>query len=201
MRILLTDVNRTDSAEIESAALAAGHEVARCGPGPGDAACVGVAEDGTCPLARHADVAIDVRPDYLPRDLLSTGELGAVCAMRDGVPLLVVGKNPFGSAATTVNAEDALASAEMVARRETGRPPASLVLDQLRTALTQSGHVGEVSWVGYIDRRTQFDVVIELAWPLSRAARDVLDETVARLFWQARQEHRLGEIAYVDVRC
>jgi hypothetical protein len=66
----------------------AGHDVTRCGPSPNRRfPCRGV--DGGCPLDGSVDVAVAVH-SRSPGDL-GLGEAGVVCALRDGIPVVVAG--------------------------------------------------------------------------------------------------------------
>jgi hypothetical protein len=73
-------------------------EVLRCvEPGRPAFPCVGL-RTGSCPLdaGGTVDVAVAVRSRAHPRPRLA--ELGAVCALRDGIPLVIAGSralNPF----------------------------------------------------------------------------------------------------------
>jgi hypothetical protein len=84
---------------------AAGFDVVRCSP-PGTASfpCVGM--HGDCPLDASVDVAVVVHERPTPS--FSAGEVGVVCALRDGVPLVVAGNGattPFREEADAVAAD------------------------------------------------------------------------------------------------
>ncbi|WP_067479036.1 hypothetical protein [Actinomadura hibisca] len=73
-----------------------GHDVDFCHP-PGDASwpCAGLTARNRCPLlASKVDVVVDVRIDG---GAFTTQEMGAICAMHHGTPLLVAGPVPPGS--------------------------------------------------------------------------------------------------------
>jgi hypothetical protein len=80
----------------------AGHEVVRCNPTGNQAfPCVGVT--GRCPLDGTVDVAVVVH-DH-PTTGFDAGEIGAICAVRDGIPLVLAGTgaaSPLQEVATAV---------------------------------------------------------------------------------------------------
>jgi len=98
----------TDDWAIEQSAAAleeAGFGVLRCHePGEPEFPCNALIEGRTCPLDVGFDVVATVRAR--PLDTMSPGELGVVCALRHGVPLVAAGvapERPFGPwAAVTV---------------------------------------------------------------------------------------------------
>jgi hypothetical protein len=99
MRTLLIEPTPAGPASLARDLEAAGHDVVRCHPSDGPSfPCAGLA-DG-CPLDRSApiEVAIAVRDEALPAP---TADEGAVtCAIRAGLPVVVVGPpgaNPFGT--------------------------------------------------------------------------------------------------------
>jgi len=82
----------------------AGYDVVRCSP-PGEAhfPCVGI--EGDCPLDATVDVAVVIHEKASTG--LAAGEAGVVCALRDGVPLVVAGNGaatPFGQSVDAVAA-------------------------------------------------------------------------------------------------
>jgi hypothetical protein len=78
----------TDVTTIGADLAAAGYDVVRCSPATGPSfPCVGVR--GTCPLDATIDVAVVVHDD--PTRDLGPAEVGVVCALRDGVPLVLTG--------------------------------------------------------------------------------------------------------------
>lgn len=89
--LLLHDI--TPDTDVAAALDAAGHEVVRCAE-PGDRAfpCVRV-DGGTCPLDGTVDVAVVVHDK--PTAGLAFGEAGVICALRDGLPLVVAGTHAF----------------------------------------------------------------------------------------------------------
>jgi hypothetical protein len=98
----------TDDWAIEQSAAAleeAGFGILRCHQ-PGEPAfpCNALIEGRTCPLEVGFDVVATVRAR--PLDTIAPGELGVVCALRTGVPLVAAGvapERPFGPwAAITV---------------------------------------------------------------------------------------------------
>jgi hypothetical protein len=87
---------------------AAGHEVVRCTRlGRVAFPCDGL--EGNCPLDGTVDLAVVVHDR--PTGDISPGEAGVVCALRDGLPLVVAGngaRHPFGDkvAAVAASVED-----------------------------------------------------------------------------------------------
>jgi hypothetical protein len=107
----------TDDWAIEQSAAAleeAGFGVLRCHE-PGEPAfpCNALIEGRTCPLDAGFDVVTTVRAR--PLDTMAQGELGVVCALRHGIPLVAAGvapDRPFGPwAALTVEQGGELVSA------------------------------------------------------------------------------------------
>jgi hypothetical protein len=98
----------TDDWAIEQSAAAlqeSGFGVLRCHePGEPEFPCNALIEGRTCPLDVGFDVVATVRAR--PLDTMAPGELGVVCALRHGIPLVAAGVAPerlFGPwAAVTV---------------------------------------------------------------------------------------------------
>lgn len=124
----------TDDWAIEQSAAAleeAGFGVLRCHePGEPDFPCNALIEGRTCPLDVGFDVVATVRAR--PLDVMAPGELGVVCALRHGIPLVAAGvapERPFGPwAAITVEQGGELVNAcekvagEALAEFAGGRP-------------------------------------------------------------------------------
>jgi hypothetical protein len=112
----------------------AGHQLVRCvEPGQTPFPCVGL-RSGTCPLDRDGpgiDVAVVVRVRPHPRPQLT--DIGAICALRDGVPLVVTGNHVLSAfdrwAAERVDLDDVVAAVErLVDAPKPARPgPMALV--------------------------------------------------------------------------
>jgi hypothetical protein len=107
----------TDDWAIEQAAATlarSGHPVLRCHE-PGEPAfpCNALREGGVCPLDVGFDLVLDVRSR--PATTPTVGEMGVVCAVHRGAPLLVAGLsngNPFLPwAEAVVDTEDDLPTA------------------------------------------------------------------------------------------
>jgi hypothetical protein len=98
----------TDDWAIEQSAAAleeAGFGILRCHePGEPEFPCNALIEGRTCPLDVGFDLVATVRAR--PLDIMAPGELGVVCALRHGIPLVAAGvapDRPFGPwAAVTV---------------------------------------------------------------------------------------------------
>jgi hypothetical protein len=104
MRTLLLHDSTPDQAVADTLA-AAGHEVVRCwAPGQPGFPCKGAY--GDCPLDGSVEVAVVVHER--PSSLLAVGELGVICALRDGVPVVVTGShagNVFADRADAIAAD------------------------------------------------------------------------------------------------
>lgn len=68
---------------------AAGHTVLRCQDDLADFPCRGLLAAADCPLAHEPDVALLVRPRLDPH--MTPREVGVVCALRAGIPLVESG--------------------------------------------------------------------------------------------------------------
>jgi hypothetical protein len=97
----------------------AGHELRRCvEPGQSPFPCAGL-RCGACPVTSDGgvDVAVVIRIRPHPRPQLT--DLGAICALRDGVPLVVSGNHvlsPFDRwASARVDLDDVVAAVERLA--------------------------------------------------------------------------------------
>jgi hypothetical protein len=108
-RALVLTSDNEPITSIETQLVAAGYDVHRClSAGARAFPCVGLAH-GECPLDEHGgvDVAIDIREHEW--GMPGPRETGVVCALRDGVPLVVVGHehHPFSAfAVMTTDRED-----------------------------------------------------------------------------------------------
>ena len=72
----------------------AGYDVVRCNDGTNSCPCTGAT--GSCPLDGSVDVAVVVHDR--PSVDLAVGEVGVICALRDGIPVVVAGnhtQSPF----------------------------------------------------------------------------------------------------------
>jgi hypothetical protein len=114
--------------QVASKLAGAGLQPLTCRP-PGEPAfpCNALVEGRTCPLDAGFDVVVTVRAR--PLDAPAPGELGAICGLHAGVPLVTAGmaaRNPFAAWATrVVGPDDDLAA--VVAEVATGRDcPASV---------------------------------------------------------------------------
>lgn len=79
----------------------AGHDVVRCSePGQPAFPCSGA--DGSCPLDGSVDVAVVVHDR--PSAELAVGEIGVVCALRDGIPVVLAGNHSQSAFASRCDA-------------------------------------------------------------------------------------------------
>jgi hypothetical protein len=89
MRTLLLHDSTPDQA-VADTLVAAGHDVVRCwDPGQPGFPCKG--SHGACPLDGSVEVAVVVHERL--SNLLALGELGMICALRDGIPVVVTGRH------------------------------------------------------------------------------------------------------------
>ncbi len=148
MRTLLIEPTPSGSASLARDLGAAGHDVVRCHPADGPSfPCAGV--DHACPLedGRPIDVAIAVRDEARAQP---TADEGAVsCAIRAGLPVVVLGPsgaNPFSAWSEAchdpADVDDASARAiESVAARRA----APLAAEVERVIALEGEDVGDVS--------------------------------------------------------
>jgi hypothetical protein len=195
MRILLTEADAADSVALERDALRRGHDVVRCQPRDAAALpCVGASDVALCPLSRHVDVLVDVRADG--EASLQIGEFGMICGLRERVPIVVVGDNPLGPAATQSAESDALDVAVRLARRTDGRPAIEVVRRDVAQAMARTGTRTRLTWIGYLDRDEGFDVIVETDAALQLPAYEEVERTLHALLWQAHDEYRFGRIIF-----
>ena len=101
--LLMHDV--TSDATVADALSTAGYDIVRCSEvGSPAFPCSGAG--GSCPLDGSIDVAVVVH-DRTAADL-AVGEVGVVCAFRDGIPVVLAGNNtqtPFGGRCDAVAAD------------------------------------------------------------------------------------------------
>jgi len=117
----------TDDWAIEQSAAAlaeAGFGVLRCHePGEPDFPCNALIAGRTCPLDVGFDVVATVRAR--PLDSMAPGELGVVCALRQGIPLVAAGvapDRPFGpwASVTVEQGGELVGACEKVAGQTVG---------------------------------------------------------------------------------
>lgn len=150
MRALLVH-DTASGADVAVALDAAGYDVVRCTE-PGRPGFPCLALDGECPLDATVDVAVAVHDR--PTADLAGGELGVVCALRDGLPLVAMGQHPQlavgGRADAVATGADDVADACERARRASAARAATLVARIAGTDVTveRRGDVVEVTVVG-----------------------------------------------------
>ena len=96
----------TDDRAVAAALEGAGYDVVRCDDGASTFPCTGAT--GSCPLDGSVDVAVVVHDR--PSTDLAVGEVGVVCAFRDGVPVVLAGnhaQSPFDGRCDSVAADAA----------------------------------------------------------------------------------------------
>ncbi len=103
MRVLLVQ-DVTPDHEATAVLEHAGHEVVRC-TRPGQDAYPCRALEGSCPLDATVDVAVVVHDRSTTG--IAPGSVGAICARRDGVPLVLAGNRANSPFATSAGAEAA----------------------------------------------------------------------------------------------
>ncbi|NUP51891.1 MAG: hypothetical protein HOW97_31915 [Catenulispora sp.] len=120
MRVLLTESESGAGARVEAQLHAAGYDVELChDSGASDDECVVTAGPGGCPLhGELVDIFIDVRATAGAE---STRERGAVCAVGNGVPLVVVGsadpaRYPWSRAVSICAPDDVIEVCEAIMR-------------------------------------------------------------------------------------
>ena len=90
MRILVVEDEIGSSVDAILDLVDAGHRVVRCQPVGGEVEpCAGMT-GGECPLTERVDVVVQIHGG----DRMTLRELGALCAARDGAPVVSVGHTP-----------------------------------------------------------------------------------------------------------
>src|SRR5260221_7905069 len=101
--VLVVGVEDWGIEQAAQALVGAGHRVLRCHE-PGEPAfpCNALRPDRTCPIVTGFDVALTVRSR--PAAVPAPGEMGVLCALRQGIPLVVagLGGESLSAFATTV---------------------------------------------------------------------------------------------------
>lgn len=99
MNVIMTESEPAQSATLAAELAKLGHTVTTCAAPRGSTApCAGMLPCPACPLdTAELTLVVDVRANALPR--LTDQEYGAVCALREDVPVLVVGPAQAGAAA------------------------------------------------------------------------------------------------------
>lgn len=147
MRTLLIESTPNAAGEVAGTLDAAGHDVVRCHHADGPSfPCSGLTDQG-CPIEAHGpvDVAIAVRSEAGAEP--TSRESGATCAIRIGIPLVVVGQGeqPFGEFAESVDSLDEVPEAVDRAIAAAGeRRAAPLVAEANRLLESEGVDAGEV---------------------------------------------------------
>ena len=147
MRTLLIEPTQV-GASVADVLTSAGHEVVHCHEAGAPAfPCAGLTDDG-CPLEGHGeiDAAVAVRDDAAPQP--TAEESGVTCAIRAGLPVVVLGPdgpNPFADWTEPCAAADELPAAIDRAVEATAARRAAPMRDEvLRVLVTEGVDAGEV---------------------------------------------------------
>jgi hypothetical protein len=151
MRVLLTESAPGVADESEQRLREAGYDISLCHPDHrADVdGCVVLRGIGHCPLRTDADIGlvVDARSDQAPA-LSTARELGACCALRNHVPLVVTGpadtnRFPWSEATAICTAEELAGTCERLTRPvdEVVRGDAERVA---RQALQASGYAPDI---------------------------------------------------------
>jgi hypothetical protein len=166
MRTLLIESTPTSVADVLDAA---GHDVVRCHHAEGPAfPCAGLTEEG-CPLEGPipVDLAVAVRPEA--SDQPTAEEAGVTCAIRTGLPLVVVGPagpDPFAPLAEPCDSPDAVPEAAARAIDAIARRRAAPMRDEVLRLLAVEGvDAGEVR-VEVVRHGDTAEVMIRTEHPL-----------------------------------
>lgn len=183
MHVLVLESEPGAAAETTARFVEAGHEVASCHEAGAPAfPCAGMVDGQRCPLdEKPIDVAIVVSEDVHGADL-TPGEDGARCAMRQYVPVVLVGRHdhsPFVPYATAIatGPESAVDAAVHAVRTS---PPKHVAAARavLREVLDRHG-LQDVDAEASVDR-TGRDLCIRL-WPEVEIPDDVAEIASVRV--------------------
>ena len=152
MRTLLIESSSGAASGVAESLGAAGHEVVRCHPHAegaegGSVLCSGLSEDG-CPLDGHGpvDVAISVREPGAGEPRAS--EAGVTCAIRGGLPVVVVGAGPGHPfepwTESAASADDALDAVDRAVQRAGERRAEPLQREAERVLEAEGADAGKV---------------------------------------------------------
>ncbi len=131
--VLLIERGPGGAAATARALGAAGHRVHRCTGDDGAAPCRGVADLGDCPVERAADVAL-VAPGASGGPV--PVEQSASCAVRSGVPVVEIGRDPALDAFAPWLAARLDAGADPVRAAEAAAASAFAGMEQAVTVMT-----------------------------------------------------------------
>jgi hypothetical protein len=178
MDILVTEAEPGDATELVERLAAAGHRVATCHR-PGLARCVGLEAAGGCPLTPgRTDVVVDVRRRPVG---FTERELGALCAVRADVPLVVVGPTPAEPGpwrdADAVTDEAAAAAAIAAARSPVG-PTARRRVEQAVRAVVRHYGLPPAAGMALYQRGHAVDVFLRFDRRISPMVREELRMSV-----------------------
>jgi hypothetical protein len=188
MKILVTEQLPGGATDVACRLSAVGHEITYCHAlGQSSAQCVGTSTGGRCPLADpDVAVAVDVRTHEGP---LTVREfLGAMCAVRNGTPLVVCGPvsdrrlAPWSDADITCDPEQVVDACTAAASAVGATAHRAVVTAVARVARQMTGH-RELA-VSLRERRGTIDVEITTARRVQpqvcQAIRTVVRGTLSR---------------------
>ena len=175
MRTLLIEPSSqgTPVPSVADALDAAGHDIVRCHAADSPAfPCAGLTDDG-CPIEAHGpiDVAITVRPEGAAAP--TADEAGATCAIRTGIPMVVLGgaEQPYApwaaSASSVDDIPDAVDRAVALIAERRAEPLRAEVVRVLETEGVDAGaidvQVDRAGDTAHITIRTELEVSEGLA--------------------------------------
>jgi hypothetical protein len=195
MKVLVLESHPDHASEIASLLVEEGHSVVRCtsagGHDESDAAhvaCRGLDDRGSCPLEWHeGGGAVDVAVVAHQGEHLTADEHGALCAMRDRVPVVFVGDpargNPFGAAvlpAGDASTGPALSSVLARAAGDGSSHEAAIRRDLVARGVLSAGGDGVSFAVEREPRRLVLTVHIDPAHPRHAAVVKASAEAIRR---------------------
>ncbi|HEX2498258.1 MAG: hypothetical protein ACRDWG_09385 [Actinomycetes bacterium] len=175
MKILITAPQSEAGAAAADLLGAAGHSVAFCRPDDGSALCAGLGTGPLCPLTTgDIDVVVDARTNAAA---MSPRELGVLCALNHGTPLVVAGPvpdqgHPWQDADVLCAADDVVAGCK-VAISPIGPSSLRSVRSAATRVLRQHG-AGDELTLTIRTRNGHIDIFIAPDRPLSPQVREAI---------------------------
>jgi hypothetical protein len=180
MKILITAPQSEAGAAAADLLGAAGHSVAFCRPDDGSPLCAGLGTGPLCPLTTDdIDVVVDARTNAAA---MSPREMGVLCALNHGTPLVVAGPvpdqgHPWRDADVLCAADDVVAGCK-VAISPIGPSSLRSVRSAATRVLRQHG-AGDELTLTIRTRRGEIDVFVTPDRPLPPKVREAI-RTVIR---------------------